>query len=130
MHITNLVTNFHYSPVSSIFFSLYEFPHRRQKQVNPYLNLVFALGQPTGAWGSCSVLHCPSFDHLGTFPRDSPTRGFSDGKGCEALFQCNNVTWVKCSWFKVGSISITGKIFHLKAISKKVFLLGEKNKSN
>lgn len=60
MHITNLVTNFHYSPVSSIFFSLYEFPHRRQKQVNPYLNLVFALGQPTGAWGSCAVLHCPS----------------------------------------------------------------------
>lgn len=91
---------------------------------------MFAQGQPTEPEDHALCCTAQVFDHVGMFPRDSPTQGFSDGKGCEALFQCNNVTTVKCSWLKVGSISIIGKIFHLKAISKKVFLLGEKNKSN
>lgn len=65
-------------------------------------------------------------DYLGTLSCDALKRDFSDGKGCGALFQCNHVIRVKCSWLKVGSISIIGKIYHIKAISKKVFLSDKK----
>lgn len=67
-----------------------------------------------------------AFGYLGALPHDAPKWDFSDSKVCEALLQCNNVIRVQCSWLKVGSIGIIGKIHHLKATSKKVFLSDRK----